>query len=41
LLKDSGKAPSISCTLLEDSLNGHRLAFAADIARESGKIISL
>lgn len=37
----SGKAPSISCTLLEDSLNGHRLAFAADIARESGKIISL
>lgn len=36
----SGKAPSISCTLLEDSLNGHRLAFDADTARESGKVIT-
>lgn len=35
----SGKTPSISCTLLEDSLNSHRLAFAADEAMESGKVV--
>lgn len=36
----NGKAPSISCTMLEDSLNGHRLTFNAEIARETGKVVT-
>ena len=36
----SGKEPSVSCTLLEDSLNGHRLTFDAETARETGKVVS-
>ena len=36
-----GKTPSISCTSLEDSLNGHLIGFAADQAMEENKIIVL
>jgi len=36
-----GKTPSISCTSLADSLNGHLIGFAADQAMEENKIIKL
>ncbi|MDD5598568.1 MAG: Gfo/Idh/MocA family oxidoreductase, partial [Victivallaceae bacterium] len=36
-----GKAPSISCTSLADSLNGHLIGFAADQAMEENKIVEL
>ena len=36
-----GKAPSISCTSLADSMNGHLIGFAADRAMEENKIVKL
>ena len=36
-----GEKPSISCTVLEDSINGHLAVFRADIAREKRRGISL
>lgn len=36
-----GKVPSISCTSLEDSLNGHLINFAADQVMEEGNIVIL
>jgi hypothetical protein len=41
LIKDfidliSGRAPSISCTSIEDSINGHLCVYAADNAMKSG-----
>jgi predicted dehydrogenase len=36
-----GKTPSISCTSLADSLNGHLIGFAADQAMEENKIVEL
>jgi predicted dehydrogenase len=36
-----GETPSISCTSLADSLNGHLIGFAADQAMEENKIIKL
>ena len=32
---------SISCTILEDSLNGHRIGFAADLAMKEHRVIEL
>jgi predicted dehydrogenase len=36
-----GKTPSISCTSLADSLNGHLIGFAADQAMEENRIVEL
>lgn len=36
-----GKTPSISCTSLKDSINGHLIGFAADQAMEENEIIKL
>ena len=36
-----GEAPSISCTRIEDSMNGHRLVFAADQAMEERCVVDL
>ncbi|MCL2478210.1 MAG: Gfo/Idh/MocA family oxidoreductase, partial [Treponema sp.] len=36
-----GGKPSISCTSLEDSINGHLAVFRADLAREKNQVISL
>lgn len=36
-----GETPSISCTSLADSLNGHLIGFAADQAMEENKIVKL
>jgi predicted dehydrogenase len=36
-----GKTPSISCTSLADSLNGHLIGFAADQAMEENRIIEM
>jgi len=36
-----GETPSISCTILEDSLNGHRIGFAADRAMRERRVIDL
>lgn len=36
-----GETPSISCTALADSLNGHLIGFAADQAMENGQIVKL
>jgi predicted dehydrogenase len=36
-----GGKPSISCTVLEDSINGHLAVFRADAAREGHKTLSL
>ena len=36
-----GETPSISCTSLADSLNGHLIGFAADQAMEENKVIEL
>ena len=36
-----GEKPSISCTSLADSLNGHLIGFAADQAMEENKIVQL
>lgn len=35
----SGFPPSISCTSIEDSLNGHLIGFAADLARRENRVI--
>jgi len=34
-----GEKPSISCTFLEDSLNGHRIGFAADRAMRERRVV--
>lgn len=39
--KVRGAAPSISSTVLEDSLNGARIAFAADESRVSGRAVDV
>ena len=36
-----GEEPSISCTSLDDSLNGHLIGFAADEAMEQNKIVKI
>ena len=36
-----GETPSISCTTLADSLNGHLIGFAADQAMEENKVVEL
>jgi predicted dehydrogenase len=36
-----GEKPSISCTVLEDSINGHLAVFCADAARERHAAVSL
>lgn len=36
-----GNKPSISTTTLEDSINGHRIVFAADKANEENKVVNL
>lgn len=36
-----GNTPSISCTALADSINGHLMGFLADKAMQSGKVIEL
>jgi hypothetical protein len=46
LIKDfidviNGDKPSISCTLLEDSIAGHKLGFAADLSMQTHQSIEL
>lgn len=36
-----GNPPSISCTSINDSINGHKLAFAADMSMQAHKAIKL
>ena len=36
-----GKTPSISCTSIEDSVNGHLAVFRAEKARKTGTVVSL
>ena len=36
-----GKEPSISCTSLEDSINGHLVGFAADRAMEENRVVEI
>ncbi len=36
-----GETPSPSCTMLEDSLNGHRIVFAADRSMRTGQTVLL
>lgn len=37
----SGGAPSLSCTVLKDSINGHRMGFAADRALRENRVVEL
>ncbi len=37
----SGEKPSLSCSELSDSLNGHLAIFAAEKSRRTGKVVSL
>jgi hypothetical protein len=37
----SGGNPSISCTDIEDSINGHLTGFAADLAMNENRIVNL
>jgi len=36
-----GEKPSLSSTNIADSVNGHLVAFAADLARETGRVVEL
>jgi predicted dehydrogenase len=36
-----GESPSISCTVLDDSINGHLAVFRADMARERQETMSM
>lgn len=36
-----GKTPSVSCTSIEDSVNGHLAVFRAEKARKTGTVVSL
>jgi hypothetical protein len=36
-----GEEPSLSTTQLEDSVNGHLIAFAADEAMEDNRVVSI
>ena len=35
-----GQQPSVSCTRIEDSINGHLAVFLADRARETGQVVA-
>jgi predicted dehydrogenase len=37
----AGEAPSISCTSIEDSVNGHRVVYAADRSRRTREVVEL
>ena len=34
-----GKTPSISCSCLQDSINGHLIGFLADLARRENRVV--
>jgi hypothetical protein len=36
-----GEAPSIACTDINDSVNGHLIGFCADMAREENRVVDL
>jgi len=36
-----GNHPSLSCTTLEDSINGHMIGFSADKSMEENRIVEL
>ena len=37
----SGRTPSISCTMLSDSINGHLIGFLADRSMNSNQVMTL